>query len=137
MSDGAHQGIDAKRALATILGGKEPPGPQDGLTRDGVLRRVLAAPLPPDPRPTDYGVASDSIARGFLEVVHDMHAVLTMNQMWDGLKAKYPGFDDWLGGASGFMVGWAYNCVRFLSFAPPAPNPAIVTIEAPEKEPER
>lgn len=48
--------------------------------------------------------------------------------LWDGVKRRWPAFDDWVGGATGFQVGWAVNCVRWLAAESPVPNPAILTV---------
>lgn len=47
---------------------------------------------------------------------------------WEALKAKWPGADDWFGGTTGFMVGWAFNAARSIKGYGPVGNPAIITI---------
>lgn len=47
---------------------------------------------------------------------------------WDAIKSHWPDFDDWIGGATGFMVGFAYNTARYINKIPPTPNPALLTI---------
>lgn len=51
--------------------------------------------------------------------------------MWEKMKKRWPEFDEWLGGASGFMVGFAYNCARWLHDLQIVGNPAIMTVEIP------
>jgi hypothetical protein len=127
--DGAHQGISAKRALETILGGKRAPKKREEQTRAQVRERLAKAPAPGDASPDDYGDAADSIARAFLAVLADApETPLDGTSLWDGVKKKWPDFDEWVGGATGFQVGWAVNCVRWLSEEPQAPNPALVTL---------
>lgn len=52
--------------------------------------------------------------------------------VWKAVSNRYPGFDDWIGGASGFMVGFAYNCARWLRDMETVQNPAIMTVRSPE-----
>ncbi len=47
MSDGAHQGVSARRALDTILGGAEQPAEDEQRNPDEMRRWLLAAPGPP------------------------------------------------------------------------------------------
>lgn len=137
MSDGAHQGVGASRALETILGGKEPPGQNEERTREQVLAQIMAAPTPDGPPPWEAGSGGDAynaaalaIARAFWTVRQE-GAPLEMDALWEATKKKWPGFNNWLGGATGFQVGWAYNCVRWLEEQPPAPNPAILEVDEP------
>lgn len=46
--------------------------------------------------------------------------------IWAAFKERWPNGDDWIGGATGFMVGWAFNAVRTIKHIEPAQNPAIV-----------
>ena len=48
--------------------------------------------------------------------------------LYDLIEKRWPGFDDRIGGASGFQVGWATNCARWLYEQRPVPNPALLTI---------
>lgn len=127
MSDGAHIGVSAERALETILGGKESPGPEEQQTREQVLARVMGAPLPGEPKPSGYGQAADSIAHAFIKVLEDDPGLpLNDDALWAAVKKRWPDFSEWQGGPSGFQVGWALNCVRWLKQEPPTPNPAIL-----------
>lgn len=53
----------------------------------------------------------------------DAHAAV-----WEAFCERWPDGADWLGGPTGFMVGWANNAARAISRLPPVANPAIVTI---------
>jgi len=129
MSDGAHRGIGAERALETILGGKRPPSKKEEETREQVRARLAKAASPDGAPPTSYGAAADAIAKAFLAVIaEEPETELDGRSLWDGVKRRWPAFDDWVGGATGFQVGWAVNCVRWLAAEPPVPNPAILTV---------
>lgn len=51
--------------------------------------------------------------------------------VWEAFCERWPDGDDWIGGATGFMVGWAHNAARTINNLPPVPNPAIVTLNVP------
>jgi hypothetical protein len=162
MTDGANLGITAGRALGTILGGDEQPSDEEKATPEQVRERVMAAPSPCEGEPIwdrhiddeAYSLAADCIAKAFLLLEADDPGLLdrkvfwskentdieslwdkqrdASSAAWDATTAKWPGFDEWIGGASGFMVGFAYNTARYVTGAHPAGNPAIVTFEVPE-----
>jgi hypothetical protein len=164
MGDGANLGIMAGRALGTILGGKDQPDDDEKATPEQVRERVMAAPNPCEGEPIwergigdeSYSVAADCIAKAFLLMESEDPGVLhrrvywskdntgiadlwgketdAMTAVWDATTAKWPGFDKWIGGASGFMVGFAYNTARYVIGEPPAGNPALLTIDIPEPE---
>ena len=165
MSDGAHIGVNARRALDTILGGEPPPSAEEQASAREVEARLRALPLPGEgPGPWErveageiekdeaYALAADLLARAFLELADERPELLTtrlhypddyeivdlrgkdrdeVDAMWQAFTERWPGADEWLGGASGFMVGWAFNAVRFLKHQPPAPNPALIEVELP------
>jgi len=156
MSDGAHQGVDAERALGTILGGEsQPTEAKEGKTTPlGMLMQIRAASESPD----NYGDAATSYARVILEayeanpalrsvplntvykkdadgkmIWENDHAVVLQHDIYDALKELHPDENCWqrkvMSSLSGFMVGWANNAVRYALGDPPVPNPARVTIE--------
>lgn len=54
---------------------------------------------------------------------------------YDAVERRWPGFDRWLGGATGSMVGWAFNVARaFLDelgpSLPPEPEPTATNVVA-------
>lgn len=96
-----------------------------------------------------YSLVADAITRAFLHMVLEDPAVLhteffypdgvgtgflggkrkdTSGELWDRVMARWPEFDNWVGGASGFQVGFAYSTVLFLLDKPYAGNPAIVVL---------
>lgn len=102
-----------------------------------------------------YSLAADSIAHAFLVCEQEDPGVLQRvtvfgpdnceiedlwgkpvdaNQaVWEAACARWPGADEWWGGATGFMVGFAYNAACAITGLPPAPNPAFMTIELPDE----
>lgn len=160
-SDGAEMGITAGRALDAVLGGKTEPEEESVQTREEVRQRIEAAPLPGDGEPpwelaeemNAYSLATDSLAHAFLVLAEERPELLEHDgrfpddfeieelrgrptgdptgAIWEAMKERWPGADEWIGGATGFMVGFAFNQVRWLMEKPPAPNPAIVTVDVP------
>jgi hypothetical protein len=159
MTDGANQGMTGRQALDAVMGGNLPDEqPSD----EALMKRVMDAPLPGEGTPIwerkgvdRYSAAADSLAHAFLEVAKTRPGILTkkayypMNYQvvslrgkemdadvlaWEAAKTTFPGMDEWLGGATGFMVGFAFNLARHLHGLQPAPNPAIVTINIPERK---
>jgi hypothetical protein len=162
MSDGAHLGVDANRALKTILGPEPSPAEDEQQTPEQVRARIESAPLPGDGLPIwdrveagqldkdiAYGVAADSIAHMFLVLAEEQPGLLNEQRfypddcdaevlrgkpmsaetaIWEALKERWPDGDDWIGGASGFMVGFAFNAVRYVLGEGPVRNSAIVEI---------
>lgn len=160
MSDGAHMGIKASRALNTILGGEDQPTDEEKTTPEEVRARIEAVPLfegiPPwdDIGPDDaYSMATDAIAHAFLILLEEDPTLLEpqfypdtypdgeptnlagvkrdqASVLWDAMKERWPHADDWIGGASGFMVGFALNTALYAGKIPAyAPNPAIMEID--------
>jgi hypothetical protein len=104
-----------------------------------------------------YSVASEIIAHAFLVLADGDPTLLTRSEVyteddfkhhkgedwwhslvgtkkdpndaaWRAFTERWPNGDEWIGGASGFMVGWAFNAARSIKGEPPTQNPAIVTI---------
>jgi hypothetical protein len=106
-----------------------------------------------------YSAAAESLAHVYLVLADERPALLTEQRFYDGtemddpwwrenmagkprdpsdaiyeaMKARWPNADDWFGGLSGFQAGWAFNAVRRIKEQPPAPNPAIMTLAAPDE----
>ena len=53
----------------------------------------------------------------------------TNDELWAAAKKRWPKFNRWLGGPSGYQVAWASNVFRWLNETPPQPNPAIMVAE--------
>lgn len=165
MTDGAHMGIRAKRALETILGGKEQPSEEERETPEEVRARIEAIPLFEGEKPWDmtadgdeaYSMATDALAHAFLVLIEEDPTLLEpqpypetypdgepmpewtkgksrdiSDVLWDAMEERWPHADEWIGGASGFMVGFAANTAMYVTQSGYAPNPAIMTIEVPE-----
>jgi len=157
MSDGSNMGITANRALGTIIGNADQPSENEKASREDVLARVMAAPSPLEgesiysrPGKDAYSLAADCIAKAFLLVEAEAPGTLEIElyytkentdieslwgmkkdaatASWDAVVDRWPTFDNWLGGATGFQVGFAYNTARWLNEKPIVGNPAIMTI---------
>lgn len=158
MSDGSNMGITAKRALGTILGGDGQPTDEEMATPEQVRDRVMAAPDPCDGLPIweregdGYSMSADAIAKAFLLAEEADPGILERREsypddceheilrgvekdgasvVWDAVTDRWPDFDRWVGGASGFQVGFAYNTARYIAGQPIKSNPAILDIEIP------
>lgn len=136
MGDGSHYATTANRALNTILGGEPQPVTDEICTPEQVLKRIMDCPLPEGPSPftgdateESYSKATDCIARAMLETTTDENRDEDYSEAWYRAKARWPNLDDWIGGASGFMVGFAWNTVRYIKGWGEVANPALCTIE--------
>lgn len=142
--------VASKEEVRTRI--EKAPDPCEGLP---IWGRVDAGEITGDDA---YSLAADAITRAFLHIVLDDPAVLhteffydademrakgsgedaieflagkprdTSDILWERVMARWPEFDKWIGGASGFQVGFAYSTVRFLLDKPYTGNPAIVEI---------
>lgn len=162
MTDGAHMGIDAKRALDTIIGGEGQPTEEERSTPESVRARIEAVPLFEGPKPWDvgggddsYNLATDAIAHAFLVLLEEDRSLLEpqpypetyddgdpmpewtrgknrdlSDVLWEAMKERWPNADEWVGGATGFMVGFATNTALYVLDAGYASNPAIMELRA-------
>lgn len=142
MSDGAHMGVGAERALGTILGGEEQPEPEERM--DPVKMR---AEIEAQEGPSDYNgtamYAAKLILHYFLDdparaqYPNETEYEKNADGSTDFSRVKTPdlyarmkadGIDLAALDLTGFMWGWAVNAARYCVELPPVPNPAIVTI---------
>jgi len=149
VSDGAHLGVSADRALGTILGGEPSPGEEEQM---GVVEFREWLELP-DQEPHDYGEAARRMARVILAYFLEdpRRATYPTESEYDfaadpdhGCQGMKPEFTNHVGlyemmkrdgrrtddfdGCSGFQWGWAVNAARRCVELPPVPNPAIIEI---------
>ena len=155
MSDGAHSGVSAERALKTILGGEPAPTEAECESVEAMRARILAAPIASEtydgtamacarlildawrkyPQLLEVPTAAiylkrdvNSFAEAPIELVPGLHSVL--KQVYWGQPAAL----EVLAGLSSFMWGWAVNAALRCIDQPPAPNPALVTVGAADSE---
>jgi hypothetical protein len=153
MSDGAHLGVKADRALNTVLGGAPQPVEDEQMTAAEMREWLLSAPRCTDPAAmADYGECARSVAGEVLrwalanpERYANTPAESALNPGPDGkvdwsdphkygvtvglyavLKDEGVALDTL--GITGFQWGWAYNAARRCLELPPEPNPAFLTI---------
>ena len=158
MTDGAHQGVSAKRALDTILGGAEQPGDDEQRNPDEMRVWLLAADGPPFADGGEgYEHAARYAGRLFLEAFLADPSLTTAPidtlYDWEGdpdhgtrgmkpefvrkldlsarLDREYPDVREKLRGLglSGFQWGWAVNAARYCVELGPEPNPAIIELD--------
>jgi hypothetical protein len=60
--------------------------------------------------------------------ITDSYARATYDKAWLAAEARWPGLDNWLGGITGNMFGWANQLVRYIHTKEQVGNPAIWTI---------
>lgn len=139
-SDGSDLGIDADRALKTILGGEPAPEDDERQTPQQVEARVAAA------RPDSYGGATDCITRAVLRLFaqrpetrawptdpsYDHSKTPSVMLGPDLFGATKEVADDAeskaIDGCTGFMWGFAVNQARWLFSLPTHGNPAIISL---------
>lgn len=153
MSDGAHLGVGADRALETVLGGKESPAENEGMSVAEMRDWLLSAPRAGEPDAmADYGECARAVAGEVLRWAlpnperyarTPAETEITWPELPDGKKdynnpiygrrglydvLKADGIPLEELGITGFQWGWAYNAARRCLELPPEPNPAIITI---------
>ncbi len=145
MSDGAQQGITPERALGTILGGEPAPSEDEGMSREAMETRIMAAPYPPE----TYDDAALGMARFILTTLrahpdiatHPVEMELDMKNStpdniivtckgWSGLLKEVDpeGYARACSGISGFQWGYAVNAARYVLDLHEVANPALVTV---------
>lgn len=135
------KGVRARIEAVPLFEGKPPwegimPGGEDKEARDNA-----------------YSTATDAIAHAFLVLIEEDSSLLEpqfypahypdgepthlagvrrdqASVLWDAMMKRWPHADDWIGGASGFMVGFALNTALYAGEIPAyASNPAIMEID--------
>ena len=158
MSDGAHQGVSAGRAIATILGGDPPPSEDEQMSPAEFRDWVLGPDQPMDYEAEGHAAYSEAARREartvLLYFLADPRRASSPGETvydWDadpdrGMKGMKPEYVKALGvyeamtaagitheeGLSGFQVGWAINAARRCVELGPVANPAIMHIEVTE-----
>jgi hypothetical protein len=152
--DGAHLGVDASRAISTILGGEPSPAEEEGRTPEQ-MRAYLEQPnQTPDEGDGDawYAETARQIGRTILAFLdaHPEYRDLPADDTWEfpphatspdqgrvtalGItgRLKEAGIDpdpeDY--GITGFQFGWGCNAAKYALGAPPVQNPAILVLDA-------
>ena len=148
MSDGSQQGIEAERALRTILGGEPAPEKDDHNSPAFWLKRLREK----DDNINGYEAHAEVIAKYILQA-YDSHPhlknapnetkyqepidwdnpVVLVKNLSDQIKEevytdKNHPFRQALSEATGFSWGWAFNIARYAIGLSPQPNPAIIEI---------
>lgn len=160
MSDGSNLGITSGRALKTILGGDEQPDDDEKQTKAETLARIMSRPDPSIEDTAwnvaegedGYSFATDCIAKAFLLIEEKYPGTLNTptyypddydyellrgaarspeSAVWDKAVEEWPAFRAWAGGATGFMVSFAFNTARWLNDKPVLQNSAIISVEVP------
>ncbi len=148
-SDGASMGVNADRALETILGGEEQPAKEEQKTPAAMEAEIRAQGF----ENLSYGTCATATARLILEAYDKypqlkalpseqeylrdatgkmlwpaVHLTVSIYDVLKELHAEDPQKLEILTGLTGFMWGWAFNAVRYCQSEPPVPNPALMTI---------
>lgn len=102
MTDGAHLGVSAGRALKTVLGGDEPPREDEQISREEMEKRIRERPLPGDgPSPwknTDdgneaYSIVAESLAHAYLVLSDERPELVNEQRFYDGSEMDDQGED--------------------------------------------
>lgn len=146
MTDGAHIGVDAKRALGSILGDDPQPTEQERMDPEQMREWIMACTK-------DDATSYDGMARYAAKLIlvfllEDPRraSIPTENVYkkgadgeidWSNMEVESPGLYEVMKehgsdigelGLTGFMWGWAVNAARRCCELPPVPNPAIIDI---------
>ena len=143
MSDGAHLGVTAGRALATIFGGETQPIDEEQKSKEEFASWIRLAPESFEDIVGEggYSEASRWLARKYLLIMEEWFArsmyqrrpwspqhLSMRDAAWADCKVKWPEDVKEAGGMTGFMHGWAFNAARHVLGMPPTRNPALLTI---------
>lgn len=135
MTDGSNLGIDARRALDTILGGGAPsPGPEEQKSKEEVLAIVTEAYENPNVWANtkfSYAGVTNAMTGALLAMYEAQPETKDLEDPWKALmEFVTPEFSNkTLDQCSGFMWGFAVNQARWLSDLPIGGNPAILTAD--------
>jgi len=148
--DGADMGIGVKRALETVVGGKESPKKEDGLSSEQMKEKLLNK----DDDINGYDAHAEVMAKYIFlamtsrdRLIRNLHEIPCERiYLWKGndstvvcpdlsdvlkehiyIDKEHP-FRKALSDASGFTWGWAVNAARYAAGLPPVRNPAIIEI---------
>lgn len=107
--------------------------------RKELRARIMSAPDPMTTSPLVfddpvkgrdlYSLGGDTIAKAMLLLAEGGATFKDAYDAYEKVEKMWPGFDEWFGGATGFMVGWAANVASQLAHKPPIPNPALITVK--------
>lgn len=135
MADGAHMGVSASRAVATIIGGEPAPTADEG--RNPVQMREWLESCP-DYTEADYATLEDGygecarwFAKRMLAAVLADPSLMQSERLFTAVVERDPEVSALAHGQygpTGFQVGWAQNAVRYCVELEPAVNPAIITV---------
>lgn len=137
MSDGAHLGVGAERALGTVLGNDPQPAAEERMSAGEMAEWVMAA-TSADANSYD-GCARYAAKLVLTWLLEDPTRASSPpeNEYDDAYNVTTPGWYDRMKAdgspvasldLTGFMWGWAVNAARRCVELPPSPNPAIVSI---------
>jgi hypothetical protein len=153
-ADGAHMGVSAERALKTILGGEPEPTEDEQMDAD-TFRQWIQTAERQDTYEEGARLCARYLLEYLIAHPEDMQRPLDATYDWGRLRAeqgdqfverevlaKYqvsegvfdkaaaanPDLKAMTRDLTGFMVGWAFNAARRCLELPPAPNPALLTV---------
>lgn len=120
------------------------PAPMEGPSPWKVTPPPEVLLVEPDKGAAQYQLAAELTAKAMLIVADEDPTLLDIpdeitdpyrradyDAAWKAAQARWPGLDDWLGGITLNMFGWANQLVRWIHGKPAVGNPAVVTIRVP------
>jgi len=125
--DGANLGIKPHRVLETMLGGKPSPKEDEMMSREDMLKQILAMPDDYKTAATSYDNSSMWLAKQFY-LLRKEGKEGDQSEMYDFMKDKN-GDKEKDYDFTGFMVGWANNVSRWLLDRPEVGNDAILELK--------
>jgi hypothetical protein len=120
-------GYTAEQGFEAVLGGKniDRMNRREGAMTPGQMRQYIESA--PSERDVSYSDETRRFAKAILKIADQDNLLFLKNSReknYDFTKGlEKENFD-----LTGFMYGWATNAVRYVLFAEPVQNPAIVTM---------
>jgi len=156
MTDGAHQGVGAARALDTIIGGASSPSEDEQRTPEQLEEYLRRNTEFDGTGRGGYEACANSIAVAVIDLIRSHPDIDWTNvpgsdvmdystSLWELIRKGVDGHWKEIdpagykhlvsdAGITGFQWGWAINAARYCCGLGPVANPALMTISIHEED---